>query len=185
MRCRLRHKSRKGVNVGTANSREIASKATDFLGGRNWCLECISPLSLCERGVCIPVVCDFGAAEHSFLNFFYWMCFRCREIFDFSDHVVLFVVQYICVVSLEYVAVILQPTASKLQQIAVLVPTLVITAVALWYMTMTAAYFHTQLETIVGLVLAVGFALAVFGGLAFASKQPGKLRRIASQMFTL
>lgn len=93
--------------------------------------------------------------------------------------------QYICVVSLEYVAVVLQPATSKAQQLAVLALVMVVTVVALWYMAMTAAYFHTRLETAVGLVLAFGFCFAVFGGLKFASERPGKLRRIASQVFSI
>jgi hypothetical protein len=120
-----------------------------------------------------------------FFGRFFDASHRCREIFDFSDHVVLFVVQYICVVSLEQVAVVLQPTASKTQQLAVFISATAITVVSLWYMAMTTAYFHTRLETVVGFALAFGFCFALFGGLHLASERPGKLRRIASQVFSI
>ena len=73
--------------------------------------------------------------------------------FEPSDHVVLFICHFVCVVLFEFRAVIIESGAKSKRFIAVLLPGAVIIGLAVYNMWYTMLYFHTPKECVVGLAL--------------------------------
>ena len=108
---------------------------------------------------------------------------RCRDFFDFSDHIVLYLVHYIAPAALELAAIRSKIQARHLQYqqdsaiefsvsgvIVYLAPVLVALSLfilslrGMWF---TVLYFHTQLENIVAAAVAtvcVAFPLSALAG---------------------
>lgn len=85
----------------------------------------------------------------------------CHEIFDFSDHIVLYMLHYILPAALELAYVIIRISVDKLSSIAGLVKyvmpiiaSIVICLVSLRSILFTCMFFHTPLENFVGLLIA-------------------------------
>ena len=85
---------------------------------------------------------------------------RCRENFDFADHVVLYVVHYVVVAASEISAALRVPLhGARRLSIASSVALCAAASHGTWR---TASWFHTRAESTAGLVVAFGFGAASF-----------------------
>lgn len=98
---------------------------------------------------------------------------RCGEGFNFSDHVVLFSVSFLAPLGLEGYACAMSPHGGKQAVVGLVVAAVAYTAVVLFCMVRTVAFFHTPSESLVGWLLSYTFVhLPLFLALRHSS-QPG------------
>lgn len=78
----------------------------------------------------------------------------CKDSFDFSDHVVLFMAQYISIQMFETCAILHENRKRGARSFSIIVTNLISFA-ALGGMTDTVAFYHTQRESVYGFIVAV------------------------------
>ena len=88
--------------------------------------------------------------------------YRCREAFDFSDHLVLYISHYIIPCAIELSLILFRTNSSTNQRFEYLYAYTILICSILILLTLrgilfTTMYFHTQYENIVGYIISILF----------------------------